>query len=68
MAAVYTQGPIARSMIRTALAMIPATLALSGYNLVDAYFVGKLTGKTFADAPMAAMGFTLPVVMASTAA
>ena len=63
MAAVYTQGPIAPSMIRTALAMIPATLALSGYNLVDAYFVGKLTGKTFADAPMAAMGFTLPVVM-----
>lgn len=63
MAAVYTQGPIARSMIRTALAMIPATLALSGYNLVDAYFVGKLTGKTLVDAPMAAMGFTLPVVM-----
>lgn len=63
MAAVYTQGPIAKSMIKTALAMIPATLALSGYNLVDAYFVGQLTGKTAADAPMAAMGFTLPVVM-----
>ena len=63
MAAVYTQGPIARGMIKTALAMIPATLALSGYNLVDAYFVGQLTGKTAADAPMAAMGFTLPVVM-----
>jgi Na+-driven multidrug efflux pump len=63
MAAVYTQGPIAKGMIKTALAMIPATLALSGYNLVDAYFVGQLTGKTAADAPMAAMGFTLPVVM-----
>lgn len=63
MAAVYTQGPIARSMIKTALAMIPATLALSGYNLVDAYFVGRLVGKSAADAPMAAMGFTLPVVM-----
>ncbi|MBR7139777.1 MAG: MATE family efflux transporter [Lentisphaeria bacterium] len=63
MAAVYTQGPIAKSMIKTALAMIPATLALSGYNLVDAYFVGQLTGKTAPDAPMAAMGFTLPVVM-----
>lgn len=63
MAAVYTQGPIARSMIKTALAMIPATLALSGYNLVDAYFVGRIVGKTAADAPMAAMGFTLPVVM-----
>ena len=43
--------------------MIPATLALSGYNLVDAYFVGQMVGKTAADAPMAAMGFTLPVVM-----
>ncbi|MBR2373960.1 MAG: MATE family efflux transporter [Lentisphaeria bacterium] len=63
MAAVYTQGPIGRGMIKTALAMIPATLALSGYNLVDAYFVGRLTGKTALDAPMAAMGFTLPVVM-----
>ena len=63
MAAVYTQGPIAKSMIKTALAMIPATLALSGYNLVDAYFVGRIVGKTAADAPMAAMGFTLPVVM-----
>lgn len=63
MAAVYTQGPIAKSMIKTALAMIPATLALSGYNLVDAYFVGRMVGKTAADAPMAAMGFTLPVVM-----
>lgn len=63
MAAVYTQGPIAQSMIKTALAMIPATLALSGYNLVDAYFVGQLVGRTAADAPMAAMGFTLPVVM-----
>ena len=63
MAAVYTQGPIAKSMIKTALAMIPATLALSGYNLVDAYFVGRLVGKTAVDAPMAAMGFTLPVVM-----
>ena len=63
MAAVYTTGPIAKTMVRTALAMIPATLALSGYNLVDTYFVGKIVGKTAADAPMAAMGFTLPVVM-----
>ena len=63
MAAVYTTGPIAKTMIKTALAMLPATLALSGYNLVDTYFVGRLVGKTAADAPMAAMGFTLPVVM-----
>ena len=58
-AAYYTTGPIRRGMCRTALAMIPATLALCGYNLADTYFVGKLPGVN----PLAAMGFTLPVVM-----
>ena len=48
----YTRGPIAGTMIRTALVMLPGTLAISGYNLVDAYFVGQLDG----DAPMAAIG------------
>ena len=57
--AYYTSGPIRRGMCRTALAMIPATLALCGYNLADTYFVGKLPGVY----PLAAMGFTLPVVM-----
>ena len=57
--AYYTEGPIRRGMCRTALAMIPATLALCGYNLADTYFVGKLPGVH----PLAAMGFTLPVVM-----
>ena len=55
----YTRGPIAGTMIRTALVMLPGTLAISGYNLVDAYFVGQLDG----DAPMAAIGLTAPLVM-----
>ena len=55
----YTRGPIGGTMLRTALVMLPGTLAISGYNLVDAYFVGRLDG----DAPMAAIGLTAPLVM-----
>ena len=55
----YTKGPIAGTMLRTALVMLPGTLTISGYNLVDAYFVGQLDG----DAPMAAIGLTAPLVM-----
>ena len=55
----YIRGSIARVMLTTALSMIPGTLAISGYNLVDAYFVGRLDG----DAPMAAIGLTAPLVM-----
>ena len=58
-AAVYTTGSIPRRMLKTAAAMVPATLALCGYNLADTYFVGKLPGVY----PLAAMGFTLPVIM-----
>ena len=55
----YTTGSIRKGMCKTALAMIPATLALCGYNLADTYFVGRLPGVN----PLAAMGFTLPVIM-----
>ena len=58
-AAYYTVGSIRKGMCRTALSMVPATLALCGYNLADTYFVGKLPGVH----PLAAMGFTLPVIM-----
>lgn len=54
----YTDGPIGSVMIKTALSMLPGTLAISGYNIVDTYFVSKL-----GTLPMAAMGFTFPVVM-----
>ena len=55
----YTTGPIRKVMLKTALSMIPGTLALSGYNIADTYFVGQLPGAS----PLAAMGFTFPVVM-----
>lgn len=54
----YTRGSIARVMFSTALSMVPGTLAISGYNIVDTYFVGKLGTDE-----LAAMGFTFPVVM-----
>ena len=38
--------------------MIPATLAISGYNIANTFFVAKL-----GTLPLAAMGFTFPMVM-----
>jgi len=46
-------------MLKTALSMIPGTLAMAGYNIADTYFVGQLPGAS----PLAAMGFTFPVIM-----
>ena len=56
--ATYTRGPIGRTLIKTAFAMVPGTLAMSGYNLADAFFVGRLGRE-----PLAAMGFTFPIIM-----
>lgn len=55
----YTSGPIGKTMLKTGFAMLAGTLAMSGYNIADTYFVGNLEGKT----PLAAMGFTFPVIM-----
>ena len=55
----YTHGPIGVTMLKTALAMLAGTLAMSGYNIADTYFVGRIGGAE----PLAAMGFTFPVVM-----
>ncbi len=55
---IYTTGSVAGTMCRNAVAMIAGTLAMSGYNLADTYFVGQIGG----DVPLAAMGFTFPVV------
>ncbi|MBP5300328.1 MAG: polysaccharide biosynthesis C-terminal domain-containing protein [Victivallales bacterium] len=57
--AYYTQGSIGRTMFKTALAMLAGTVAMSGYNLVDTYFVGRLPGQV----PLAAIGFTFPIIM-----
>ncbi|NLF87165.1 MAG: MATE family efflux transporter, partial [Lentisphaerae bacterium] len=55
----YVRGPVGMTMLKTACAMLAGTLAMSGYNIADTFFVGRLGG----EAPLAAMGFTFPVVM-----
>jgi len=54
----YLTGTIGSTMLKTALAMLPGTIAVSGYNLADTYFVAKL-----GTLPLAAMGYTFPVIM-----
>lgn len=44
-------------MLSTGIAMIPATLAMSMFHIVDTYFVGKLGVEA-----LAAMGFCFPIV------
>ena len=39
--AIYTRGPIGRTMMKTAFAMVAGTLAMSGYNIADTYFVSR---------------------------
>lgn len=56
----YTKGSIAATMLKTAVAMLASTLAMSGYNIVDTYFVGHIPGN---EGPLAAMGYTFPVIM-----
>ena len=59
MKAEYTQGNIAQKLLMTAVAMLASTLAMSGYNMADTFFVGQIGGEE----PLAAMGYTFPVVM-----
>lgn len=54
----YLTGTIGMTMFRTALAMLPGSLAVSGYNIADTFFVARL-----GTLPLAAMGFTFPVIM-----
>lgn len=56
---VYTQGSVRKTLLKTTVAMLAGTLALSGYNIADTYFVGQLPGSD----SLAAMGFTLPIIM-----
>lgn len=53
----YLQGPILQTMIATGLSMVPATLAMSLFNIVDTFFIGRLGIDM-----LAAMGFCLPIV------
>lgn len=49
---------VRRTLFSMAFPMLAATLAINIYNLTDTYFVSQL-----GTLPLAAMGFTMPVVM-----
>ena len=57
--AAYTTGPIPITMLKNSCAMLAGTLAMSGYNIADTYFVGRMEGQS----PLAARGFTFPIIM-----
>ena len=50
--------PVGKLLLTMSLPLVISMLVQAFYNIVDTYFVGKL-GKI----PLAAMGFTFPVVM-----
>lgn len=54
----FVSAPIGKTMLKTAVPMLAGTLALSGYNIADTYFIGKL-----GENELAAIGFTMPVAM-----
>ena len=54
----YLTGSVWNVMITTAISLLPGTIALSGYNIADAYFVAKL-----GTAALAAMGYTFPPIL-----
>ncbi len=54
----YLTGSVWSVMITTAVALLPGTIALSGYSIADTFFVSKL-----GTAALAAMGFTFPPVL-----
>lgn len=53
------EGPVARTLVRLSAPMVVAMFAMVGFNIVDTFYVGRLGTEQ-----LAAMGFTLPVVMA----
>lgn len=53
----YLEGSILKTLLITGISMIPATLAMSLFNIVDTFFVGKL-----GTAALSAMGFCFPIV------
>jgi putative MATE family efflux protein len=57
--AALIEGPVARTLIRLTLPMLMAMFAMVGFNIVDTFYVGQLGTEE-----LAAMGFTLAVVMA----
>ena len=56
--AVFTEGPIASTLIRLTIPMTFGMVGIVAFNLVDTYFVGKL-----GTVELAALSFTLPVIL-----
>ncbi len=60
-AATLVSGGVTRTLFKMAFPMLAGTFAMSAYNLTDTWFVSRL-----GTLPLAAMGFTFPVVMLLT--
>lgn len=58
---ILVQGSVRRTLFRMAFPMLAGTFAMNAYNLADTWFVAKL-----GTLPLAAMGFSFPVVMLLT--
>ncbi len=56
-----TEGAVARTLLRLAAPMFIAMAAMMGFNLIDTFFIGRLGTEQ-----LAAMGFTVAVVMVSS--
>ena len=55
------RGPVARNLVRMTGPMVWGVLAIMSMNLADLYFAGRL-----GTAPVAALGFAFPVILALT--
>ena len=55
--AALVQGSVGRTLFRTAYPLLAGTFAMNAYNLTDTWYVARLGTR-----PLAAMGFTFPVV------
>jgi putative MATE family efflux protein len=58
MQSILTTGSIPRHLVRLTIPSIAGAMAIIAFNLTDTYFVSRL-----GTIPLAAMGFTFPVVM-----
>ena len=58
-----TQRSVARTLFFMALPMLGGTFAMNAFNLTDTWFVAQLGNQTGSVLPLAAMGFSFPVVM-----
>ncbi|HNW34178.1 MAG TPA: MATE family efflux transporter [Candidatus Ozemobacteraceae bacterium] len=58
---ILVQGNVKRTLFRMAFPMLAGTFAMNAYNFADTWFVAKL-----GTLPLAAMGFSFPIVMLLT--